>query len=447
MPYNPFGPPIGNTLAACDLEVLVQAQVAEGHFIEFKRQLPSTTKIGRSIASFSNTEGGWYVVGVETNDHHQACAVRGFQDPSDVTAKIREIVKTHIDPSPVVHPQVVALGSDRIVLVLWIPTGEDPPYVTRDGKIYRRTGDSSHPIPETRRHAIDRLIDRGSKNRKRFAEFCQDERAFSEAEENQAWLQLFIAPDPLTGLLFKEFNSENAIDSLLARSRRPTKLALSRGTTFLTGNVPFNSGWPTGDTVVLRQVNAGNEAFNSLELELFADGRCRILIPITGVHSGAPGLGDFQSAKAAALLRSAHCEHQDRLLLRFVDLGELWLAAACLLTYYVDWIEEHGTPNALRVVIRASNVWRTVGFLDSDLWADAIAERGIPTIRTGNVVLPRNVHRGALINLERGSMPWISVSCWIGQLFGIPREKFVEVLPTALQRTLTSRQPKNDDQK
>lgn len=439
MPYNPFDPPIGSKLTSSDLDELVSAKVAEGQFVEYKRELPDSRKLGRGVASFANSEGGWYIVGVLTDGKHEASEICGIDKEIDVVAKVREVVKTHIEPSPVTHPQVVELSNGRIALVVRIPTGSDPPYVTRDGRIYRRTGDSTHPIVESRRHDIDRLIERRRESRARFAEFCEDDREFSQAEEEQAWLQLYVVPEPSSAIMIDDFDSRNSIESLLERSRTPTTLAVGEGKTVLSGNVPFNAAWPTGSSVVLRQVTPGKEAFNSLELELLADGRCKTLVPITAVQAKRPIEDHFQSGKAAKLVFSPHLEYQDRKFLRFADLAQLWLAVSCLLTYYLEWLKESGDVPDLHVVVRVSNAWRTVGFLDIDEWADEVRERGLPMIRTDSITLPRDFRRGALIRAET-SMPWLVICAWIGQLFGLTRELLLQVLPTAIQRALdTSR--------
>ena len=45
MTYNPFEKTIGETLDKEDLNILITEQVAEGYYVEYKREMPKTTKI------------------------------------------------------------------------------------------------------------------------------------------------------------------------------------------------------------------------------------------------------------------------------------------------------------------------------------------------------------------------------------------------------------------
>lgn len=66
MAYNPFDVLAGEPLTPEELQKLVSRSVAEGYFVEYKSMPPTNEKMGRSIASFANTYGGWYIVGVTT---------------------------------------------------------------------------------------------------------------------------------------------------------------------------------------------------------------------------------------------------------------------------------------------------------------------------------------------------------------------------------------------
>ena len=81
--YNPFEKPLGSELTAEDLQLLVTKKVAEGFYVEYKSQFPASKKIERSISSFANTYGGWYFVGIETDEYNQATNLCGF--PNDQT--------------------------------------------------------------------------------------------------------------------------------------------------------------------------------------------------------------------------------------------------------------------------------------------------------------------------------------------------------------------------
>jgi len=50
-----------------DIRSLVDAQVVERRFLEYKEDLPSNEKLSEIISSLANTDGGWTVFGIERN--------------------------------------------------------------------------------------------------------------------------------------------------------------------------------------------------------------------------------------------------------------------------------------------------------------------------------------------------------------------------------------------
>ena len=163
MTYNPFDKSPFDVLTVEDLEKLLENSVAEGYYVEYKSQFVGNEKIGRSISSFANTYGGWYIVGVKTNEHNIATEICGFKlsDYPDPIDKIREIVKSNIDPVPLFYSQVIQLDKEKAVLVVFIPDNQDKPFICKNGRVYRRVADSSDPILENNRYALDKLYEEG----------------------------------------------------------------------------------------------------------------------------------------------------------------------------------------------------------------------------------------------------------------------------------------------
>jgi predicted HTH transcriptional regulator len=69
--FNPFGKNLADIIEN-DLQGLLT--VGEGWYIEYKSAVPDSKKIAKSIASFSNSYGGLYILGVES-DKNTNCAV------------------------------------------------------------------------------------------------------------------------------------------------------------------------------------------------------------------------------------------------------------------------------------------------------------------------------------------------------------------------------------
>jgi hypothetical protein len=274
MPYNPFDKPIGTPLTIDDLRLLITRSVSEGYFVEYKSQMQTNEKIAKSIAALANTYGGWYFVGVEADrTHNVATNICGFSlaTCADPIATVREVARSRISPTPIFYSEVVNITNDLIVLVIYVPDEQNTPFITSDGRIYRRVADSSHPESEKDRYAVDRLYDRQRQHAKQFERFFHN--SPTRFSSNQlAWLTLVLAPYP-SGLIdrYSVLYPEN-VEQLFLRSQQPIDLYVGEkviGNTTLS----FTSVQPTNDSLVLRQVMPSHVAFYSLTLELFVDGR------------------------------------------------------------------------------------------------------------------------------------------------------------------------------
>src|ERR1043165_43285 len=86
---------------------------------------------------------GWYFLGVEDDEHNRAKSVLGIPHEPDPISKVYAIIKSNIDPLPTVYPHLVELGNGKVALAVFIPPEQDGPFITLDGRIYRRNNDSS----------------------------------------------------------------------------------------------------------------------------------------------------------------------------------------------------------------------------------------------------------------------------------------------------------------
>ena len=66
--YNPFNKNISE-IEYEDLKKLIENDVSEGWVIEYKGSFPKNKNIANSIASFANSEGGWYFIGIEEKEN------------------------------------------------------------------------------------------------------------------------------------------------------------------------------------------------------------------------------------------------------------------------------------------------------------------------------------------------------------------------------------------
>src|SRR5439155_21507691 len=176
--------------------------------------------------------------------------------------------KSHIDPLPVFFIRTVSLTNGNTAVVVHVPADQDAPFVTVDGRVYRRAADSSDPIHETDRHALDRLYERTAKARSRFAAFATDERTFARGESNQSWVRIFLSPYPYGVVNRSEITSPSEMVKLIAGTRSERALLRFEETSnaSVTGSLPLESAYPTPDSVVLQP--RSTVTYNGLAVEL-----------------------------------------------------------------------------------------------------------------------------------------------------------------------------------
>ena len=166
--YNPFNKNISE-IEYDDLKKLIENNISEGWFVEYKGSFPNNKKIAKSIASFANSEGGWYIIGIEENENEsKPSEIIGFdletnRKPAD---KITNIVKDNIDPIPYFESKVVEIPENKHVLVVQVFEGHDLPYIT-DGRIYIRVGETSKPETIKDRYQFEKLLDKNQDFKKR----------------------------------------------------------------------------------------------------------------------------------------------------------------------------------------------------------------------------------------------------------------------------------------
>ena len=105
----------------------------EGLEIEFKRGLPRRENVGRSLAAFANTRGGWFLVGVE--DDGRVC---GAPHPKRSVERIREIAAEWVEPPLSVEITTVELPEGKVV-ACWVPLSALRPHASR-------CGDQTHEV-------------------------------------------------------------------------------------------------------------------------------------------------------------------------------------------------------------------------------------------------------------------------------------------------------------
>lgn len=420
MTFNLFAKPV-EEITQDELQLLLEKEVAEGYFIEYKRDIPAAKVIAKGVSSLANTYGGWFILGVRTNDDNVPVDICGIERAAhgDPLAKVRDAIKAHVDPIPVFHTASVDQGNGRVVLVVHVPDEQDTPFVHSDGRIYRRIHDSSEPVPEANRYALDRLVDQGRRAAETFKRFCRDERIFSESQRETGWLNAYILPYPPGQIEHSEILGGGELRKLLDLSKTP--LDLFKGvpeSLRLMGNIPFSAGQTGHRSIILRQTTTGMLAFNVLSAEFYCDGRAKLRIPL------APSLRNkITSSKVKGVLQDVlkGGPKGNAGLLRFFDIGELWMIIACLVTYYRKWLGHPDRIDHFRVAATLDNVWRFVPFYDADEWADFVNLLGLPVMNRHSVEIPEGINYGVVIgSADGGADLWGPLCGHVSLALGFP---------------------------
>ena len=171
--FSPFRDDQGRPKAIANVtwEDLSQlSELEEGFALEFKQTFgPSVRrKIPKIVASFSNSRGGWLVIGIADDSREVVPVPRGTADVSQV---IGELCRRHVSPAPHFEVRFLADPSDDShgVILVRVDEGDFPPYVA-DGIVEIREGSTSGPADGT---ALVDLYDRAASRRLDVRRFCR----------------------------------------------------------------------------------------------------------------------------------------------------------------------------------------------------------------------------------------------------------------------------------
>lgn len=443
MTYNPFGKPLSEITEA-ELGLLVTNGVAEGFWVEYKSKTPRNIKIAHSVASLANTYGGWYFLGIEADrTTNVATGVTGIDlaETPDPVSTVRDIIKSNVSPIPVFHTRLVVLASGHAVLIVHVPDGQETPFITSDGRLYRRVADSSDPVYATDRYELDRLVDRGSEVREAFEMFCKDDRTFSQAEDDETWFRLYMSPYPL-GLIQKwdVAPSRAEVSKLLELSRRSVDFCLSTtGDAPIRGNVAANydTGQVSLGAVLLSNGQSATIANNPRSAELYYDGRARFFTPLRFERESRAYIDALDSRRLANVLQRLMTDGEAQLL-NLLDMPDLWGHVLTLLCFYFEWLRDDLQHCEVQAVIELSRMWRSVPVYDSDAWADYIEEFGLPIVRKDQIRIPRTGSVRFAYEVEGGTQTLATVGMAIALALGAPMEFATHALEVLRRRSASN---------
>jgi len=439
--FNPFGKELAHVERA-DLDLLINEKVAEGWFVEYKSIFVSPKDIGHSIASFANTDGGWYIIGVKANrDTNEAEEISGFdiaaeQKPKD---KISNIVRDHVHPKPYFDSKLIEIGNGKGVLIVRIDRGSETPYVTTDGRIYHRVGEQSSPVVMADRYLLEKLFDRSREANERIEKFCENPFVMSksQAEQNPCLLEVYLFLKPYGAKRFEGFLKEEFLNDLQAAFRK--EVPLSKDADKFPGvSIKFDNIYTSYNSYILRHFIEPQTCTNvTLTVELFGDGSAKFFIPLENINQGrlvrhdiygnSGCIGEFNQ------ILDGFISSFD--LLNIIDAYHLFCVFYVLFNQYVDFINSKKIVGQLNVRLRIKDCWKVLLYLNDESYVQYIKDHGLPICQKDSIEVPE-FFNGRAISVGRDRKSAVQLVASLLQYLGYPMSHQIKSFPDGFSQYL-----------
>lgn len=384
--YNPFNKPISE-IDYGDLKKLIENNISEGWFVEYKGSFPNNKQIAKSIASFANSEGGWYIVGIEEDKNESKPSeiigldLESNRKPAD---KITNIVKNNIDPIPYFETKIVEISKNKVVLVVQVFEGHDVPYIN-NGSIYIRVGETSKPFAIKDRYQFEKLIEK-KKNYKELVNSFMNNTFFFDNFYTQPYLEFYIYVNNPKTILFEDFYSEEFFERV--KENFNSDIEIMNGIPISLANI-FDNISASVDSYILRQVHNNPPLYTGLTLELFKAGHLKLILPFN-IYNNHSLNSEYESLIHYDSFISN--EHED---LRIIDLMESIFGFQIILEQYKRLLKEFNCNYELNIKYKFKNFNSLTPFIDSEEYMDFISENGLPINLKTSIDIPIN---GYIVN-------------------------------------------------
>lgn len=385
--FNPFNKRL-DELELDDLKKLIENQVKEGFYIEYKSDFPSGKKIAKSISSFANTYGGWYFIGIEDEEGTNiAKELVGFDlnEHRQPQEKIRNIVREHIQPIPNFYMKLIKIDEDRGILVIHIPESFETPHILSDGVIYRRNGEESSPIKETDRYTLDKLYQKSINFENRVKNFFYDPFGMTEAEYRSdiPFIKLYFIPKRFYEIKINEFYKNSYLDKIVDLINESEYIVDEYD---ITHNVPFDNITRSTNSIILRQTTNNKIGFANLTVEFFINGAAKIRIPIPSFTIDTP----IDSKKEC--LSALHSILGDDLdYFRLVNVYAMIFPIRFTIMKYIKFLKMSKINSKILMKIELENIYRLIPYLENEFYIRYLEKYHIPACMYENKSIP-DVH-------------------------------------------------------
>ena len=129
-------------LEATDIqETFSEPDFDESFYFEFKDDRVTTQKLIKEVSAFANTFGGYIFIGISDDKKIEGCTAWNEQ-------RIHTTIHDSISPTPSFDVKKFTCNT-KVVYIIKIDEGAEPPYVTNEGRIYERLSSGSLPIKDS----------------------------------------------------------------------------------------------------------------------------------------------------------------------------------------------------------------------------------------------------------------------------------------------------------
>lgn len=446
--YNPFNKNISE-IEYSDLQKLVDERISEGWYIEYKGDFPKNNKnIAKSIASFANSEGGWYIIGIEeetgTNNPKK---IPGFflnHKTENSKEKIANIIKDRITPLPYFESKLISLKKEYIygrglqyslplkyVLVVLIHEGNDPPYIS-DGNIQIRVGESSGPEPLKDRYMYEKLLEKSKTKKLKLENFCKDKLTYSNSQsQTDIFLEFYVFLNN-SKFRFKDFHSKNFFENIKNHFNKEIEIIPSPDDNkAFSGNITFKNILPSYNSYILRNKSSTN-VYNNIEL--FNDGNFKLLmnLPILSQKNSNSNRLNFYPYDSESSYKSFNkdlydyfgeflnkFDKDDKKVLQIIDANEFIPSFIIIVNLYKKLLKDHNYDDELLIRIKLRNCWRTVLFFDNIEYINYIEKNDLPICLKNEIELPEFTNFNHFIYNIKDLESWIFIH-FILEALGFP---------------------------
>lgn len=359
-----------------DLEQLREKGIEEGVHIEYKRELSNTVKkrLPNIITSFANEEGGWLFIGIDEDD----MSIKYIKN-KDYELMLNNILKDITSPIPRIIPRFLTPMGDNSkgVLVVWIPEGDKPPYIS-NGKIYRRVGSGSSPIKEIEdRYYLDSLYQKSEKKIDKLEKFCKKDisiynRAWNVYTQNYKYLGMCnIYLIPVYDLKLLESIKPEKLKEYILNETKTSKTYHGDGVS-LTINMPFEKAAYSVGSIIFRNKELLDSYESTIAWEQFFDGSAKIHIPIPYV---------LNTTKVVATLTEHVSNFEDPKVFddfNYIDGKKFLYAILGSISEYFSCIKKLREEfEEIMIVIDIDHVRKNILYFDTEKYKSYISRNGI----------------------------------------------------------------------